>query len=90
MNTITSDLEPHPQFYETKYIIITPVRDEAQYIEETIASVIHQTILPIQWIIVDDGSTDGTGEMLDGHAARTSWISVIHRGDRGHRAAGGG
>ncbi|MCI0561552.1 MAG: glycosyltransferase [Nitrososphaera sp.] len=72
------------------YIIITPVRDEARYIEQTIASVAHQTILPCQWIIVDDGSSDGTSEILDMHAVRTGWIRVVHRENRGFRAAGGG
>lgn len=73
-----------------KYIIITPVRDEALYIERTLESVSSQTILPSQWLIVDDGSVDGTGEILDIHAARTNWIKVIHRENRGFRAAGGG
>lgn len=73
-----------------KYIIITPVRDEALYIEKTLESVCGQTILPSQWLIVDDGSIDGTSEILDIHAAQTSWIKVIHRENRGFRAAGGG
>ena len=73
-----------------KYIIITPVRDEALYIERTLESVSCQTILPSQWLIVDDGSVDGTGEILDIRAAQASWIKVIHRENRGFRAAGGG
>jgi len=73
-----------------KYIIITPVRDEALYIEKTIESVSCQTILPSQWLIVDDGSVDGTGEILDRRTAQTSWMKVIHRKNRGFRAAGGG
>lgn len=75
---------------EIDYIIITPVRDEACYIDKTIASVTHQTILPSRWVIVDDGSTDGTSEILASHSLRTSWIQVIHRENRGYRAAGGG
>jgi biofilm PGA synthesis N-glycosyltransferase PgaC len=73
-----------------EYIIITPVRDEARYIEKTIASVTCQTVLPSQWIIVDDGSTDGTSEILDIHASHACWITVIHKENRGYRAAGGG
>ena len=73
-----------------KYIIITPVRDEASYIDKTVVSVTCQTLLPSQWIIVDDGSTDGTSELLDIHAAQVAWIKVVHRRDRGYRAAGGG
>ena len=73
-----------------KYIIVTPVRDEALYIEKTLECVVRQTILPFEWIIVDDGSTDGTSEILDNRTYQTSWIKVIHRGNRGFRAAGGG
>jgi glycosyltransferase involved in cell wall biosynthesis len=72
------------------YIIITPVRDEAGYIELTIASVRAQTLQPSLWVIVDDGSTDGTGEILDTHGAQHPWIKVIHRPNRGRRASGGG
>jgi biofilm PGA synthesis N-glycosyltransferase PgaC len=72
------------------YVVITPVRDEAQYIEKTLMSVAGQTILPFEWVIVDDGSTDGTGRILDDYSSRFGWIKVIHRGNRGYRAAGGG
>jgi len=72
------------------YIIITPVRDEVRYIELTIASVCAQTLLPSLWVIVDDGSTDGTGEVLDTHSAKHHWLKIIHRPDRGRRASGGG
>ena len=74
---------------QTKYVVITPVRDESLFIGHTIASMTAQTHRPVRWIIVDDGSTDGTGEFLDAHADR-SWITVMHRADRGHRASGGG
>jgi len=73
-----------------KYIIISPIRDEAQYVMETINSVVNQTVLPSQWVIVDDGSTDGTSELLDNMPTSASWIKVIHRNNRGFRAAGGG
>lgn len=74
----------------TKYIIITPARDEAAYIASTIACVISQTIRPSEWIIVDDGSTDDTGKIIDGYAPRISWIKTVHRKNRGLRKAGGG
>jgi poly-beta-1,6-N-acetyl-D-glucosamine synthase len=72
------------------YIIITPVRDEVQYIEQTITSIVSQTKLPSLWIVVDDGSTDGTSKLLDNLTLSTNWIKVIHRNNRGFRAAGGG
>ncbi|WP_298234631.1 glycosyltransferase [uncultured Azohydromonas sp.] len=72
------------------YIVISPVRDEADHIAKTIASMAAQTILPQQWIIVDDGSTDGTSQILDHKTAGFAWITVVHRVDRGFRAAGSG
>src|SRR5206468_4881831 len=72
------------------YVIVTPIRDEAPYIGRTIASVLSQTTLPSRWIVVDDGSTDGTSEILDHAALRTEWITVVYRSNRGYRAAGSG
>ena len=74
----------------TPYVIITPVRDEEQYIESTIASLRCQTVKPRQWVVVDDGSTDRTGTILDRHAAECPWMHVVHRPNRGFRKAGGG
>jgi len=73
-----------------KYVIITPARDEEKHIEATIASVAAQTIRPAQWVIVNDGSTDKTGAIVDNYAARFPWITVVHRSNRGFRKAGGG
>jgi glycosyltransferase involved in cell wall biosynthesis len=72
------------------FVIITPVRDEVQHIEKTLTSVTKQTIQPREWVIVDDGSTDGTGKILDNFCSRFDWIKVVHRENRGYRAAGGG
>jgi biofilm PGA synthesis N-glycosyltransferase PgaC len=74
----------------SRYIIITPARDEEKHIESTIESVLHQTILPDKWVIVDDGSSDRTGEIADRYAASHSWIFVVHRNNRGFRKSGGG
>jgi glycosyltransferase involved in cell wall biosynthesis len=71
------------QASDTRYVIITPARDEEKHLEETIRSVIAQTVRPAQWVIVDDGSTDGTAAILDRYAAQFPWISVLHRRDRG-------
>jgi len=73
-----------------KYVIVTPVRDEQEYIEKTINSVISQTLQPLQWIIVNDGSTDDTGKIIDNYAKAHSWIKAVHRLNRGARVAGGG
>jgi glycosyltransferase involved in cell wall biosynthesis len=74
----------------TKYIIITPARDEADYIEQTLASVPRQTVLPMQWILVNDGSRDNTGQIMDHYAKQYPWITVCHRNDRGYRNSAGG
>lgn len=74
----------------TKYVVVTPVRDEQAYVRFTLDSVVAQTVRPTEWIIVDDGSTDKTGAILDEYAKPFSWIRVIHRPDRGFRKPGGG
>jgi len=73
-----------------RYIIVTPVRDEEKYIEATIESILMQTIKPAEWVIVDDGSSDRTGEIADRLAAKHPWIQVVHRENRGFRKSGGG
>src|SRR6187549_3905270 len=72
------------------YLLISPCRDEAEYLRETLDSVINQTIRPAKWIIVDDGSTDNGPQILSEYQAEHDWIEVIARMDRGHRAVGPG
>lgn len=72
------------------YLLITPCRDEATYARRTLDSVIHQTVPPRLWVIVDDGSTDETPAILAEYAAKHPWIQVIRREDRGKRAVGPG
>ncbi len=74
----------------TRYVIITPVRDEEKHIDATIESVSRQSIRPVEWVIVDDGSSDRTGEIIDQYAARLPWLHVVHRPNRGFRQSGGG
>jgi glycosyltransferase involved in cell wall biosynthesis len=73
-----------------KYIIITPVRDEEKFIRSTLESVVSQTAMPVEWVIVDDGSKDGTRGILEEYASRFDLIKVVKRGDRGCRKAGAG
>lgn len=74
----------------TKYIVITPVRDEDEHLISTIESMLAQTIRPVEWVIVNDGSVDGTAAIIDDYADRFSWIHAVHRGNRGFRKSGGG
>jgi len=53
----------------TQYVIISPVRDEEEHIQATIESVSNQTVRPAEWVIVDDGSTDRTGAIIDHYSA---------------------
>lgn len=74
----------------TKYVVITPVRNEEQYIDLTLQSMTSQTVAPLEWLIVNDGSTDKTGEIIDRYAASFPWIKHVKRQDRGFRKSGGG
>lgn len=60
-----------------RYVLITPARNEAKYIENTIRSVSQQTHLPMRWIIVNDGSTDYTGIIAARYAVQFDWIEVV-------------
>lgn len=62
-----------------KYVLITPAHNEADFIDKTLESVCAQTSPPERWIIVDDGSTDKTAEIISKYAARYPWIEVVHR-----------
>jgi poly-beta-1,6-N-acetyl-D-glucosamine synthase len=62
-----------------KILIISPVKDEAEYIQKTIDSIVAQVLRPERWIIVNDGSSDATGTICDTAAATHGWIQVIHR-----------
>jgi poly-beta-1,6-N-acetyl-D-glucosamine synthase len=73
-----------------RYIIISPVRNEQGHLPDTISAVAQQTIRPWRWILVDDGSQDGTGPLIDAAARQYDWIEACHRPDRGFRQAGGG
>jgi glycosyltransferase involved in cell wall biosynthesis len=61
------------------YVIITPAKNEDKYIESTIRSVVKQTILPKEWIIVDDGSTDKTGEIVKKWSLNHPWINLLRK-----------
>jgi biofilm PGA synthesis N-glycosyltransferase PgaC len=67
------------------YVLITPARNEEAFIERTLRSVIAQTAPPARWVIVDDGSSDRTAEIVERYAARHSWIELVHRPARKDR-----
>jgi glycosyltransferase involved in cell wall biosynthesis len=67
------------------YVIVTPARNEAQFLELTIKSVVAQTVKPVKWVIVSDGSTDGTDEIVKRYAADHSWIELLRMPERQER-----
>jgi len=73
-----------------RYLVITPARNEAENIPHTIRSMVGQTLRPYRWVIVNDGSTDTTGAIIDAAAREHDWITAVHRPDRGYRKQGGG
>lgn len=67
------------------YALVTPARNEAAFIEQTIRSVIAQTAQPRRWIIVSDGSTDGTDEIVQRYAREHDWIELLRMPERPDR-----
>jgi poly-beta-1,6-N-acetyl-D-glucosamine synthase len=67
------------------YVVVTPARNEAHYIELTIRSMIAQTYQPRKWVIVSDGSTDGTDEIVRRYAAEYPWIELLRMPERRER-----
>jgi poly-beta-1,6-N-acetyl-D-glucosamine synthase len=59
------------------YSIITTARNEAKYILRTLESVIHQSIIPNEWVIVNDGSSDATSEIVSRYSKTYSWIQLF-------------
>jgi len=62
---------------DISYVLITPARNEEMNIENTIQSVISQTVLPKRWVIVSDGSTDRTDEVVNKYLAENSWMEFM-------------
>ena len=73
-----------------RYVLISPCRDEAEFMRRTLDSVVGQSIRPAKWIIVDDGSTDATPQILAEYQKKHDWIEVLTRKDRGKRSVGPG
>jgi len=67
------------------YALITPARNEADYIEKTIQSVIAQTVLPKRWVIISDGSTDGTDDIVAKYQDGREWLELIRLPEQSDR-----
>jgi len=72
------------------YVLVSPCRNEALLMRQTLDSVLAQSVRPAKWVIVDDGSTDATPGILTEYASRHDWISIVTVQDRGNRSVGPG
>jgi poly-beta-1,6-N-acetyl-D-glucosamine synthase len=73
-----------------RLVVISPCRDEAQFVELTLRSVVNQTRQPDRWIIVDDDSSDATPDIVSRYAAAHPWIELVRRKRGGDRHLGPG
>jgi glycosyltransferase involved in cell wall biosynthesis len=71
-----------------RLLVVTPAKNEAQYISRTIASMLNQTVLPEQWIIVDDASTDDTPRLATDIARHHPWITLLQKDGSAERRVG--
>jgi len=60
-----------------RYALVTAVYNEGQHLESTIAAVASQTLLPVRWVVVDDGSTDRTADIVQQHARTLPFIELV-------------
>jgi poly-beta-1,6-N-acetyl-D-glucosamine synthase len=67
------------------YVLITPARNEADFIELTLRSVVSQTVRPLKWVIVSDGSTDGMDDIVNTYTVQHPWIELVRMPERQER-----
>ena len=68
-----------------RYVLITPARNEAANIERLIQSMVAQTARPLKWVIVSDGSSDGTDDIVKKYASKHRWIELVRQPEREER-----
>jgi poly-beta-1,6-N-acetyl-D-glucosamine synthase len=74
---------------QTAYVLVSPCKDEAKYLEKTLRSIAAQTVKPVRWVIVDDGSRDASMAIVARYQAEMPFIKVVTRAS-GARAVGAG
>src|SRR5215469_11683307 len=67
------------------YVLVTPARNEGIFIEGTIKSVVSQIALPLRWVIVSDGSTDQTDEIVKFYVKKYAWIELVRMAEHRDR-----
>jgi glycosyltransferase involved in cell wall biosynthesis len=81
-----SEEKMNHQAINLPYVLVTPARNEEAFIEKTIQSMIQQTMLPMKWVIVNDGSTDNTGAIVKRYLLNHSWIELVELPQRRDRS----
>ena len=71
---------------QLSYVLITPAKNEEAYIGVALESVANQTRVPLKWVVIDDGSTDRTAEIVRSYAAKHPWIELITRRQKSTRS----
>lgn len=89
MENLQSNERPHAT-PSRRYLLISPCRDEGEYLRRTLDTVAAQSVQPALWVVVDDGSTDETPAILEEYARRLPYLRVVRRTDRGERRVGPG
>ena len=74
---------------QKSYVLVSPCKDEGKYIEKTLASVRAQSVPPVQWIIVDDGSTDDSMEIVARYQPSMPYIKIVKRNTQNRNVGGG-
>lgn len=80
-----SNFENKTEVKSTEYVLITPARNEEKFITLTLESVINQTALPLRWVIISDGSTDKTDEIVTKYCQEYDFIKLIKRNSPSNR-----
>lgn len=74
---------------ELRYVVVTPAHNEEALIEHTLKTMVKQTVRPLRWVIVNDGSTDATAEIVERYLADHPWIQLVHNSQRPDRSFSG-
>ena len=70
-----------------KFSVIAPVFNGERYLKDCIDSVLNQEYSNLEIILVDDGSTDRSGQIIDGYAAKDKRVLALHQSNKGVSAA---
>lgn len=68
-----------------RYYVITPAKNEEKFITFTLDSMVNQLLKPVKWIIVDDGSTDKTKEIVERYQKDHKWIEIVTIENKGEQ-----